>query len=86
MTGVNLLREQRCLIHELFSYLAGDITHDEDHYLDFGWRTTFSKLCNRVLKIRRTISASKTGSKIVIQSTSESEKIDDLVSLDGDVI
>ena len=62
---------------KLLSYLAGDVTYDGDHYLDFGWRTTFSELCNRVLKIQRTITTSKTGSKIVIQSISENEKIDD---------
>ena len=63
---------------KLISYLAGDIMYDDEHYLDFGWKTTFLEIHNRTLKIMRTIDASKTGSKIVIQSISESEKIDNL--------
>jgi hypothetical protein len=63
---------------KLISILASDITYDDKHYLDFGWKTTFLEIYDRVLKIKRIIDASKTGSKIVIQSISESEKIDNL--------
>ncbi|MGH9976696.1 MAG: hypothetical protein ACRD8Z_12810 [Nitrososphaeraceae archaeon] len=63
---------------KLFSCLAGDIAIDDNQYLDFGWKTTFLELYKRALKIKRTITASKTGSKIVIDSISDSEKIDNL--------
>jgi hypothetical protein len=62
----------------LLSYLAGDIAYNDDQYLDFGWKTTFLDMTYRILKIKRIIKASKTGSKIVIQSISKSEKIDNL--------
>ena len=63
---------------KLLNCLAGDIAFEDDQYLDFGWKTTFSELYNRVQKIERTITASKTGSKLVINSISDSEKIDNL--------
>jgi hypothetical protein len=63
---------------KLISILASDITYDDEHYLDFGWKTTFLEVYDRILKIKRIIDVSKTGSKIVIQSISESEKIDNL--------
>jgi hypothetical protein len=60
---------------KLLSYLAGDSTYD-NNYVDFGWKTTFSELYNRVLKIQRMITVSKTGSKVTVESISESENID----------
>ena len=65
---------------EILRYLAGDTAFDDDNcrYLNFGWKTTFSELCNRVGKIKKTITASKTGSKVTIQSISDSETMDNL--------
>ena len=63
---------------KLLNCIAGNIKYDGSNYLDFGWKTTFSDLYNRILKIKRTITASKIGSKIIIHSISESEKIDNL--------
>jgi hypothetical protein len=63
---------------KLLSCLTGDIAFDDNRYLDFGWKTTFSELYKRALKIRRNITAAKTGAKIVIYSISDNEEIDNL--------
>lgn len=68
-------REMFSIWQKLLSYLAGDSTYD-DSYVDFGWKTTFSELYNRVSKIQRMITVSKTGSKVTVESKSESENID----------
>ena len=63
---------------KLLRCLSGDVAFNDNQYLDFGWKTTFSELYKRALKIRRYINAAKTGAKIVIHSISDSEKIDNL--------
>lgn len=63
---------------KLLRCLMGDIAFNDNRYLDFGWKTTFSELYKRALKIRRNITAAKTGAKIVIHSISDSDKIDNL--------
>lgn len=63
---------------KLLRCLSGDVAFNDKQYLDFGWKTTFSELYKRALKIRRNINAAKTGAKIVIHSISDSEKIDNL--------
>ena len=68
-------REMFSTWQKLLSYLAGDSTYNDD-YVDFGWKTTFLQLYNRVSKIQRMKTVSKTGSKIVVESISETENID----------
>jgi uncharacterized protein DUF2334 len=63
---------------KLLSCLTGDIPYKDNQYLDFGWKTTFSELYNRTSKIRRTIAAAKTGSKLAVHSINDSEKIDNI--------